>query len=212
MKIFDISVPLQSGMPVWDGDADPKFEQYAFIDEGSVVNSTSIHSSAHLGTHVDTPRHLFNDGRTIDQIPLDTLIGTAVVIELNNIEEISSKVLTDLEWVDTRRVLFKTRNSVYWKSPRHKFKKDFVSLTPDGAQFLVERNVKLVGIDYLSIDLFHASQLPAHKILLEKEVVVIEGLNLMRVSPGEYELYCLPLKIMGSDGAPARAILKTINK
>lgn len=207
MKIYDISVPLQAGMPVWLDDDEPKFEQYASIGKSSIVNSTGIQSSAHVGTHVDAPRHLFNDGKTAEQIPLNILIGEAAVIDLGNAEKINQQVLSGVDWLDCPRVLFKTLNSAYWKSPRHKFNTNFVSLTADGAEFLVDKQVKLVGIDYLSIDLFSAELLPAHKILLAREVVVIEGINLLGVPEGNYELYCLPLKIVGADGAPARAIL-----
>lgn len=209
MRIYDVSVPLQSGMPVWPGDQDPKFDQYADIDQGSVVNSTGIRSSAHVGTHVDAPRHLFNDGKGIDELSLNILIGTAAVIDLSDATQIDRKTLSAISLPSCDRVLFKTRNSDYWKNPRHKFKTDFVSLTSDGAESLIENGIKLVGIDYLSIDLFSAEDLPAHKILLAREVVVIEGLNLSRVPPGQYELICLPIKIAGADGAPARVILKS---
>lgn len=211
MKIYDVSIPLQSGMLVWPGDDNPEFEQYNAIDNGDIVNSTRIYSSAHIGTHVDAPRHLFNEGRTIDEIPLKVLIGTTMVVDLNNINQIDRQVLSSIKWQNSTRILFKTRNSKYWKSPIHKFEQDFVSLAPDGAEFLLEKKIELVGIDYLSIDLFNADQLPVHKILLKEDVVVIEGLNLAEVPEGLYELICLPIKILGSDGAPARAILRSIN-
>lgn len=209
MKIYDVSVPLQTGMPVWPGDDEPKFEQYTFVDKGDVVNSTGIKSSAHIGTHVDAPRHLFNEGRTIDKIPLDILTGPASVYDLQDVNRIDQKVLSTLTLDRCKRILFKTRNSTYWETPKHQFKCDFVSLTPDGADFLIEKKIELVGIDYLSIDMFKAESLPVHKILLSKNVVVIEGLNLSQVPQGKYELICLPLKIMSADGAPARVILKS---
>lgn len=211
MKIFDISIPLQSGMPVWPGDDNPEFEQYTTIDNGDIVNSTRIYSSAHIGTHVDAPRHLFNEGRTIDEIPLKVLIGSTMVVDLNDANQISRHVLSSIKWQNSSRILFKTLNSKYWESSQSQFKQDFVSLTPDGAEFLLEKKIQLVGIDYLSIDLFNADQLPVHKILLKNDVVIIEGLNLAEVPEGLYELICLPIKILGSDGAPARAILKSVN-
>ena len=211
MKIYDVSVPLQSGMPVWPGDDDPKFEQYISLDGGGIVNSTGIHSSAHIGTHIDAPRHLFNEGKTIEEIPLDTLTGNVVVFDLKNVNLIDRKILSALYWDGCKRILFKTRNSIYWDSPKHQFKRDFVSLTPDGAEFLIEKKIELVGIDYLSIDLFNADQLPVHKILLSNNVVVMEGLNLSEVPQGKYELICLPIKIVGADGAPARVILRSID-
>jgi arylformamidase len=211
MKIYDISIPLQSGMPVWPGDDNPEFEQYTTIDNGYIVNSTRIYSSAHIGTHVDAPRHLFNEGRTIDEIPLKVLIGSTMVVDLNDANQINRHVLSSNKWQNSSRILFKTLNSKYWKSSQSQFKQDFVSLTPDGAEFLLEKKIQLVGIDYLSIDLFNADQLPVHKILLKNDVVIIEGLNLAEVPEGLYELICLPIKILGSDGAPARAILKSVN-
>jgi arylformamidase len=210
MKIYDVSVPLQSGMPVWPGDDPPRFEQHAFIEKGSIVNSTAVHSSAHVGTHVDAPRHLFNEGKTIDEISLDILVGPAEVIDMQEASQIDRRVLSSIPMPPCVRLLFKTRNSNHWGTPHHKFKKDFVSLTGDGAEFLIEKGIRLVGIDYLSIDLFSAGDLPAHKILLENEVVVIEGLDLSGVVSGQYELNCLPLKIVGADGAPARVILKSM--
>jgi arylformamidase len=211
MKIYDISIPLQSGMPVWPGDDNPEFEQYTTIDNGYIVNSTRIYSSAHIGTHVDAPRHLFNEGRTIDEIPLKVLIGSTMVVDLNDANQINRHVLSSIKWQNSSRILFKTLNSKYWESSQSQFKQDFVSLTPDGAEFLLEKKIQLVGIDYLSIDLFNADQLPVHKILLKNDVVIIEGLNLAEVPEGLYELICLPIKILGSDGAPARAILKSVN-
>jgi arylformamidase len=210
MRIYDVSLSLQSGMPVWPGDADPKFAQYSFIDKGDVVNSTAIRSSAHVGTHVDAPRHLFNNGKTIDEIPLDILVGEVEVIDMHEASQIDRRALSSIPLPLCRRLLFKTRNSKLWKTPRHKFKSDFVSLTEDGAEFLIEKEIQLVGIDYLSIDLFNAGDLPAHKILLKNEVVVIEGLNLSEAPPGKYELNCLPIKIVGADGAPARVVLKSV--
>lgn len=210
MIIYDVSLSLESGMPVWPGDADPRFEQYSFIDKGDIVNSTAIRSSAHVGTHVDAPRHLFNEGKTIDEIPLDILIGEAEVIDMHEAKQIDRQALTSINLPLCSRLLFKTRNSKHWKTPRHRFKPDFVSLTGDGAKFLIEKEIRLVGIDYLSIDLFDAGDLTAHKTLLGNEVVVIEGLDLSGVPPGKYELICLPIKIMGADGAPARIVLKSM--
>jgi arylformamidase len=211
MKIYDISVPLQAGMPVWPGDSPPEFKKYSSLKNGDVVNSTSIHSSLHLGTHVDAPRHLYDNQKTIDMIPLEVLVGRAIVLDMSAVSKIDKKALLNLQLSNESRILFKTKNSEYWKNPVHSFEKTFVSLTTDAAQFLIEKNVKLVGIDYLSIDLYEAESLPVHKILLEKEIVIIEGLNLHWVPAGIYDLYCLPLKIVGADGSPARAMLKSID-
>lgn len=210
MKYYDVTVPLRQGMPVWPGDELPVFRAYTRLNDGDITNSTQLRSSAHIGTHVDAPRHLFNEGTPIDRLPLDVLIGPVRVIYFPEENQIRRQTLSSLSWEDTQRVLFKTRNSLLWKQPRHTFVADFVSLTPDAAEFLVEKGVRLVGIDYLSVDLFENEELPVHKILLGNETVVVEGLNLQAVPEGIYHLICLPLRIQGADGAPARVVLQTI--
>lgn len=210
MKIYDISVPLQAGMPVWPGDDPPEFKKYSSLQNGNMVNSTSIRSSLHLGTHVDAPRHLYDHTKTIDLIPLDSLVGRAIVFNVSAVSKIDKNVLVHLPLPKRSRILFKTRNSEYWKNPKHQFSKDFVSLTTEAAEYLIEKNIVLVGVDYLSIDVYEAESLPVHKLLLEKEIVVVEGLNLQGVPAGTYNLYCLPLKVVGADGSPARVILTSI--
>lgn len=208
MKIFDISVALHKRIPVWPGDLPVKFEQCSFINRGDIANSTAIHSSLHLGTHVDAPRHLFDNGKSIEQIPLNVLIGPASVVALPEVNRIDADTLGSVNWPAATRIIFKTRNSDFWAKGMDRFREDFVSLTEDAAEFLIEKGVKLVGIDYLSIDMFDAGTLPVHKLLLNREVVVVEGLDLSKVPPGDYELICLPLKILGVDGAPARVVLR----
>ncbi len=163
---------------------------------------------AHSGTHVDAPFHFINENAlTVDQLSLKVLSGRAYVLNLPDCDLITAQVLENAEIPPrTRRLLFKTRNSAYWSSHGNAFRDDYVALSKDGAQWLVDRGVKLVGIDYLSIAPFTDTRL-THEILLKAGVVVIEGLDLSKVSQGRYTLHCLPLKLAGADGAPARAIL-----
>lgn len=207
MRTYDVTLAITSDMPVWPGDTPPILEQMDSIDAGNTANTSQIKLSVHTGTHVDAPHHFMNDGRTIEGLQLDTLVGRAYVLYLPEADLITAAVLQAAEIPPrTRRLLFKTRNSEYWARDVRQFQTDFVAISPDGAEYLVDRNVKLVGIDYLSVAPFKAGT-PTHRILLGAGVVVLEGLNLSKVSQGRYTLHCLPLKIAGSDGAPARVIL-----
>ena len=208
MTIYDISLTLSSNLPTWPGDPELEFELFESMDEGAHVNVTKISTSVHVGTHVDAPHHFLNDGRTVEQLPLDVLTGPCYVVQLpDGIDAITAEVLDRTEInSEMKRVLFGTRNSHLWARGEATFQTDFVAITEDGAEWLVERGVKLVGVDYLSVAPYGDSE-PTHKVLLGAGVVIIEGLNLANVMRGFYELYCLPLKIAGCDGAPARAIL-----
>jgi arylformamidase len=178
------------------------------MDKGGHNNITKMSSCVHIGTHVDAPRHFLNDGHTVEQLPLDVLTGPCYVVQLpDGIEAITAEVLERTELTsEMKRVLFGTRNSHLWARGESEFQTDFVAITEDGAEWLVERGVRLVGVDYLSVAPYGDS-IPTHTILLGAGVVIVEGLNLSNVMRGFYDLYCLPLKIAGSDGAPARAIL-----
>jgi len=178
------------------------------MDKGAHANVTRISAAVHLGTHVDAPHHFLNDGRTVESLPLDVLTGPCYVTQLPDaIEAITAEVLDRTEITsDMKRVLFGTRNSHLWSKGESQFQTEFVAITEDGAEWLVERGIQLVGVDYLSVAPYGDS-VPTHTVLLKAGVVVVEGLNLSQVVRGFYELYCLPLKIAGSDGAPARAIL-----
>lgn len=208
MTYYDVTVPLQADIPVWTGDEQPKIERVTSLNRGDLTNTSRIQCSLHTGTHVDAPRHLFEEGESVEELPLNILIGPATVLELTGVDIIDAAVLQRLSLSRLSRILFKTRNSGWWRSPRHRFHTDFVSLTVDAAEFLVEQQVQLIGIDYLSIDLYNNEDLTAHKTLLGNKIVVIEGLDLHEVPPGNYELFCLPLKVVGADGAPARVILR----
>jgi arylformamidase len=208
MTIYDISVTISPNLPTWPGDPGLHLEQVESMDKGAHVNVTRISSSVHLGTHVDAPHHFLNDGRTVEELPLEVLTGPCYVVQLpDGIEAITSDVLERTEvTAEMKRVLFGTRNSHLWANGESKFQTDFVAITEDGAEWLVERGVQLVGVDYLSVAPYGDS-IPTHEVLLKAGVVVVEGLNLSSVMRGFYDLYCLPLKIADSDGAPARAIL-----
>ncbi len=209
MTYYDITVPLQNGIPYWPGDEEPKIERYSSLSDGEITNTSRIQCSLHTGTHVDAPRHLFDEGKSIDQLPPETLIGPAGVVDVGEANIIDTAVLQQLSLPKLPRLLFKTRNSQWWQHPCHPFHPDFVSFTASAAEFLVENGVELVGIDYLSIDGFNSTELSVHKILLSSGVVVIEGLDLHHVPPGTYEMIALPLRIIDADGAPARVILRS---
>jgi arylformamidase len=208
MHIYDISLTVTPELPTWPGDPPIVVDRFVKMEEGAPNNVTRISMCAHVGTHVDAPYHFLGGNTpTVDELPLKTLTGRVYVLEMLGVNLITAKALEKAEIPPrTRRLIFKTRNTALWSNPAHPFKTDFVALSPDGAQFLVERGVKLVGVDYLSVAPY-TDPIPTHQILLKAGVVVIEGLNLSQVSQGRYSLYCLPMKLAGSDGAPARAIL-----
>jgi arylformamidase len=207
MRTYDISLTISPRLPVWPGDPPITLERTEKMEDGAHANVSQISMSAHTGTHVDAPYHFLADGATVEKMLLKTLTGRAFVLHLPNIDVITA---ADLERAElpprTRRVLLKTRNSELWANRVSEFRTDFVGISPDGAQFLVDRGVQLVGIDYLSIAPYGKSE-ATHQILLKAGIIIIEGLDLSAVSDGRYNLYCLPLKLASADGAPARAIL-----
>jgi len=208
MPLYDISLTISKDLPVWPGDPAIELEKIAQIDQGDQANVTHISTAVHIGTHVDAPDHFLNNGKTVEDIPLEYLVGPVLVVEIDHPEAITSADLADLEIpVRIERILFKTRNSNYWKAGEKVFQENFVALSPGAAEALVKIGIKVIGIDYLSVAAF-SDPGPTHKILLEGDVLIIEGLDLSNVEPGEYRLYCLPIKITGSDGAPARVLLE----
>ncbi len=208
MKIHDVSVTIEEGMVVWPGGAAVRLYRDEKIEEGANANVSNLSLSVHTGTHVDSPFHFLSDGSKVDNMPLDILIGKAQVFEFSDdIQEIDEKVVEGLELeMGVKRVLFKTRNSHFWKDHPDEFQTTFVGINESGAISLVERDVKLVGIDYLSIAPYKKSR-PTHEVLLKSGMVIIEGLDLGKVQPGVYTLVCLPLKLKDTDGAPSRTIL-----
>lgn len=208
MKIYDISLPISSSLPVWPGDPPVTLEQIESIETGAIANVTRLTASVHSGTHVDAPHHFLNDGRTVEQLPLEILTGPCYVVQLpDGVEAITAEALESMSLPHgMTRILFGTRNSRRWAQGDVSFHEDFVAVTSDGANWLVEHGLQLAGIDYLSIAPY-ADSVPTHEILLRAGVIVLEGLDLSAVPRGFYELYCLPLKLLGAEGALARAIL-----
>lgn len=207
MRTYDITLTISPDLPTWPGDPGVELERVEKIEDGSNANVSRVEMSVHTGTHVDAPFHFLQDGTTVDKLNLSLLTGRAYVLHLPDVEVITAAVLEEAQIPPrTRRVLFKTRNSDFWAKKEPDFQTDFVGLSEDGAEYLVRRGVKLVGVDYLSVAPFKNSR-PTHEKLLEAGVVIVEGLDLSEVSQGRYTIYCLPLKLANSDGAPARAIL-----
>ncbi len=208
MKIYDLSLTITPDLPVWPGDPAVQLERISKIEDGQAANVSRLETGVHVGTHVDAPYHFLANGKTIETLPLDALIGPAWVVEIPaDVTIIDAQVLSyALPAGPIERILFKTTNSALWQRNERAFQTEFVAVQEDAAQELVKRGVRLVGIDYLSISPFHHS-IPTHVALLTASVVILEGLNLADVPAGQYELYCLPLKLGGSDGAPARAVL-----
>lgn len=208
MTLFDVSLTISEELPTWPGDPPIEIKKISQIENGDLVNVTHLSAPVHMGTHVDAPDHFLGNGKTVDDIPLEYLVGPARVVEVSSQNLISLKDLEDLHIPEsTRRLLFKTANSKLWQDNNQIFQKDFVALGSAAAARLVELGIQVVGVDYLSVAAFD-EPVPTHKILLEAGVLIIEGLDLSRVAAGEYQLYCLPLKIAGSDGAPARVLLE----
>ena len=214
MEIIDITVPISRATPTFPGDPGIEIQQWAAIDRGDDANVTMLHFGAHTATHVDAPAHFIAGGSRVESMELGALIGLALVVEVpEGAQSIAVKHLTK-SWTDgTERVLFKTTNSLLWADAGSDFRTDFVYLEPETAKALVERGVKLVGIDYLSVEKYHSGSYETHTTLLANGVVIVEGLDLRNVTPGHYEFICLPLKIAEGtgDGAPARAVLRTLN-
>lgn len=207
MTIHDISVPLRNGMHFWEGDPEPQITRLEDHERGDAWTTSHLNFSAHTGTHVDAPLHRIRGGKTVDALALQTLIGRAYVADLTDV--VAGITASDLAArnipPDVERLLLKTRNGELWARPG--FQKDFVALRGDGARWLVERSIRLVAVDYLSVDVFAADAAPAHDVLLRQGVVIVEGVMLGNVTAGWYTLICLPILVQGADGAPARAVL-----
>ena len=204
---IDVSVPLHSGMVHWPDNPPVRIERMLDIEHGDAANVSKISMGSHTGTHMDAPLHFVREGKSLDAMPLDATIGRARVVEIRDPESIKPSDLRRHEIRSGERILFKTRNSARsW--PSRAFMEDFVYVSQEAARYLATCNVRTVGIDYLSVGGFSKDGVETHRALLEAGIWVIEGLDLSEVKPGEYELVCLPVKVIGSDGAPARALLR----
>ncbi|ADQ04021.1 Arylformamidase [Caldicellulosiruptor owensensis OL] len=206
MKIIDVSIPISNDMVYFPGDPNPQISRVYSIEKGEVANVSKLILSSHTGTHIDAPAHFIKNGNTVDKIPLERLIGKVRVLDVGEEDSITKKFLESKNIQYNERIFFKTKNSWYLKRDT-KFFKNFVYLSVDAAEYLVEKKVEVVGIDYLSIEEFNSKNFPVHRLLLSNDVVIVEGLCLLDVNEGRYKYIALPLKIEECDGAPARVIL-----
>jgi len=214
MPIYDVTVPLSNQLPTWPTDPGVQISDFSSLSAGDAANVSMLNFGAHTGTHVDAPAHFIEGAAKVESLSLDALIGEATVIEVP--EDVHA---VDVEFVQkhyvpgTRRLLFKTRNSAFWSEAEPRFHTDFTYLDLPAAKWLVEQGIKLVGIDYLSIEKYASEKHETHLALLSRGVVILEGLNLTGIVPGKYELICLPLRLRSNqgDGAPARVVLRTVD-
>ena len=206
-RTYDITLDIHEGMIAYPGNPPVGVRPHEQIADGAAANVTALAFGSHTGTHVDAARHFIDGGQPVEQLPLDILIGPATVLAVpEDVTAIDSDVLARAGLDGATRVLLRTRNSRLLREPA--FREDFAYLTGDGAAFLVAGGVRLVGMDYLSIEAFDADEPRAHETLLHDEVIVVEGLDLNDMPAGRYELICLPLRVRGIDGAPARVVLR----
>lgn len=212
MTLYDISVTLSGRLPTWPDSPGLTSFSLLSIKNGDPANLSQINMDVHTGTHIDSPLHFLDDGATTEELPLERLIGETWVVEIpKTITTITGDDLSQLSIPkSTKSLLLKTANSANNLWDTHEFDKDFVALDKQGAQWVVDRGIQLIGIDYCSIQKFHDGP-ETHHILLKNEVVILEGIDLRGIDQGPYMLHCLPIKIEGLEGAPARAILTKIN-
>lgn len=209
--LIDITVPISDKTPIYHGDPGVEIRSFKAIARGDSANLSEISFGVHTATHVDAPNHFVEGGRRVHELDPEKLVGPCRVIRVpDDVTGIEPRHVGDIGGI--KRVLFKTRNSSFWDTPEDGFRKDFAYLVPETAKLLVDGGVVLVGIDYLSIEESGAPGHPVHIALLTNETVIVEGLDLRKVSPGDYELICMPLKYIGStgDGAPARTYLREL--
>ncbi len=206
MKLIDVTVPIDSNLATYPGNTPFSLEGIKRLANGDSSNVSTLHLSAHAGTHVDAPRHFFDDGEGVESLALEMLCGRTRVVELTTRKGITAEDLAGFDLREDVRLLLKTANSRLWGTSD--FQEDFIGVTEGAARFLVDRGVKVLGVDYLSVEPYKTPGAPAHHVLLGARTIIIEGLNLRDVEPGTYEMFCLPLAVVGADGAPARVILR----
>jgi arylformamidase len=206
---IDVSMPLHNGMVHWPGDPAVRIKQTSDMARGGRCNLSALSMSAHTGTHMDAPFHFLPDGPKLDAMPIEATIGRGRVIEIRDPVSVKPQELGRHGIRKGERILFRTRNSTRCHES-DAFIKNFVYISTDAAQFLVERGVRTVGVDYLSVGGYKRDSRETHTILLSAGIWIIEGMNLSRVRQGLYDLVCLPLRILNADGAPARAVLRKV--
>lgn len=207
-RMYDITLPITEDMISYPGNPPVRLRAHSRIADGDDANVSELSLGSHTGTHLDAAHHFIDGGQTVDELPLERLIGPCRVIELPmDVKAIGERELREAGFDGEKRVLLKTRNGEFLG--RDEFDESFTYIAGDGAAFLAASGVELVGIDYLSIEAFDAEDPVAHRTLLEREIIAVEGLDLRAVPPGRYELICLPLRI-ALDGAPVRAVLREL--
>lgn len=204
-RFYDLTLELKEDIIVYPGDPNFEMEDICSISLGDSYNISSISMGTHTGTHIDAPKHFYNESKTIDKISIDRLIGKVKVLDMGNLKEISKQDIEDFNIEEGDRIFFKTNNSKLLKN--NIYSEDFVALTKDAAKYLVDKKVYTIGIDYLSIEKNNSEFNDVHLLLLEKDIVIVEGINLSDVEQGMYNFAALPLKIKDGDGAPARVVL-----
>ncbi len=206
---LDISVPLRNAMVHWPSDPAVRIENVKDMEHGTSSTVSMISMGSHTGTHMNAPLHFIRQGVGIDKMSLDTTVGRARVIGIQDTESIKPEELYQYHIRSGERILFKTRNSLrVWQTDT--FIEDFVFISKEAARFLTEHKVRVIGVNYLSVGGFKRDGAETHRALLEGGVWIIEGFDLSRVKPGKYDLICLPLKLDQGDGAPAQAILRAV--
>jgi len=208
MKLFDVTVPLRGDLPTYAGEPGVTLDYHKRLDRGDPYNVSAISLGSHTGTHIDAPYHFIDGAPTVDELPLDALVGPCLVVEHDGDAHVTAD---DLDRAGlppgTTRLLIKTSNSSLWDD--NQFHEDYIALTADAARWIVDRGIVLVGIDYMSIEQFGATTFVVHETLLQRDVVIVEGVDLRGVSPGSYQMVCAPLLVVGAEGAPARVLLWT---
>ena len=204
-KYYDVTMELRPGMPVYQGDPPPSITEAMSISKGSICNVSQLSFGSHTGTHVDAPKHFYDDGAVIDAMPLECFLGGARVVEVTGKAGITAADLAPLGIGAGEIILLKTDNSKIIKDDR--FHPDYAHLTADAAEYLVKAGIRTLGFDYLSVEKFGTGEFPVHYALLGAGVAIIEGLDLSAVPPGIYEISALPIKIKDGNGSPARVVL-----
>lgn len=208
LRIYDVSLPLVSGGVVYPGNPPISITPHQAVAQGASANVSRVDFGSHTGTHVDAPKHFFDDGAGVDTIPLELLMGPARLLAFSDsVTSIGEAELAAHDLTGVTRVLLKTRNSRWLATGSPEFHSDYTYLAPDGAEYLARLGMKLVGVDYLSVEQFHSGHHRTHRTLFEKGIVIVEGLLLSEPPAGDYHFRCLPLRLVGLDGAPARAVI-----